>query len=107
MSDEFLFQEFSKQGTAGQKKKGPNELHSMPKPPQMEEEEMPAEMLSIIEEGKQRIRSMLRNGKSCENIATLTNIPLDYIQTIQKEMGSLPKLPYLEESKKNVVSTNQ
>ena len=85
MSDEFLFTEFANQGRAQTKNRGPNEMHSMPEPPQ---KELSDEMLSVIEEGKKRIQSMLRNGKSCEDVVELTRLPLDYVQTIQKGMGN-------------------
>jgi len=104
MSDEFLFNEFSKQGRVSGKRQGPGELHSMPIVPQ-EDQELPAEMLSIIEEGKQRIRSMIRNGKSCEDVVKLTNLPLDYVQTIQREMGNGRRQKFhSEDSKEKPVS---
>lgn len=84
MNDDFLFNEFSKQGQVKSKQRSPGELHSMPKAP--ENTDMPDEMKRVMEEGKQVVINMLRNGTSCEQTSKLTKLPLDYIQRIQKGM---------------------
>ena len=85
MGDEFIFQGFNKQGNGSASNGGPAELHSMPRPP-TEEKDLPAEMKQVITQGRKRIEIMIRNGISCEDITTKTNLPLEYVQGIQREM---------------------